>query len=195
MRSATRPCRLASSLLAITIAVFGAIGCTDQPAASGSDSTAAVPPDKAPEAMFREQLGRTWELARLGDQEFPANPPRTEAPVPGRHPGLGTRPTIRFTDDTATNMNGVPGMKAASGWSFCNGYGAAYRLGPGDQLRFQQFQSTLVGCDSPDAPESRYFTALGNTRRFAIDSATLTLIVDDTTRLTFVPSAAQPVTP
>jgi hypothetical protein len=46
-----------------------------------------------PEALFREHLGQTWELVRLGDQEVP-QPWRTSAPSPGRHPGPGTRPTI-----------------------------------------------------------------------------------------------------
>jgi heat shock protein HslJ len=76
----------------------------------------------------------------------------------------------------------------AGGWSFCNGYGMAYVLGPGNQLGFRHFQSTLVGCDGPDSLESRYFRALANTRRFEMDATTLRLLAVDGSRLTFVPS-------
>ena len=75
----------------------------------------------------------------------------------------------------------------ASGWSFCNGYGTAYELGPRDALRFRGFQSTLVGCDGPDSLETRFFRALYETRRIELDSARLSLIAEDGTRLTFVP--------
>jgi heat shock protein HslJ len=76
----------------------------------------------------------------------------------------------------------------AGGWSFCNGYGSAYELGPGDQLRFHQFQSTLVGCDGPDSLETRFFRALAETRRFELDSSALTLVAADSSRLMFVPA-------
>jgi heat shock protein HslJ len=65
----------------------------------------------------------------------------------------------------------------------------AYVLGPGDQLGFRHFQSTLVGCDGPDSLETRYFRALANTRRFKMDAATLTLLAGDGSRLTFVPAS------
>jgi heat shock protein HslJ len=83
-------------------------------------------------------------------------------------------------------MTGDSSSRHAGGWSFCNGYGAAYVLGPGDRLGFRHFQSTLVGCDGPDSLETRYFRALGNTRRFEMDETTLTLLAEDGSRLTFV---------
>jgi hypothetical protein len=138
--------------------------------------------------MFRAQVGRTWELARLGSQDIADTRARSVARSPGRHPGPGTRPTLRFSDQPAGALAGGSGRLAAGGWSFCNGYGTTYELGPGDQLRFHGFESTLVGCGGPDSLESRYFRALSGTRRFEVDSATLDLIADDGSRLTFVPS-------
>jgi heat shock protein HslJ len=76
----------------------------------------------------------------------------------------------------------------AGGSSFCNGYGSAYEVGPGDRLRFRQFQSTLVGCNGPDSLETRFFRALAETRRFELDSSTLSLIAADSSRLLFVPA-------
>jgi heat shock protein HslJ len=86
------------------------------------------------------------------------------------------------------------GAFAAGGWSFCNGYGTAYRFGPGDSLRFQGFQSTLVGCDGPDSLESRFFRALYVTRQVAFDADTLSLIAADGSRLKFIarPDSVRP---
>jgi heat shock protein HslJ len=140
-----------------------------------------------PEAEFRARLGWTWELARLGDQDLPATRAGSGALRPGRHPGPGSRPTLRFTAEPAAALSDRPGRLSAGGWSFCNGYGVAYEFGPGDQLRFHQFQSTLVGCDGPDSLETRFFRALHLTQRFELDSTRLSLVAADGTRLTFVP--------
>jgi hypothetical protein len=140
------------------------------------------------EAAFRARLGVTWELARLGNQDIAAAPARAEAPTPGRHPGPGSRPTIRFTDERVGALSDRPGTRNAGGWSFCNGYGTAYELGPGDQLRFHGFESTLVGCDGPDSLETRFFRGLGSTQRYELDSASLSLVAADGSRLRFVPS-------
>ena len=78
------------------------------------------------------------------------------------------------------------GMRTAGGWSFCNGYGTAYELGPRDTLRFHGFESTLVGCDGPDSLESRFFRGLHQTRRIELDSTRLGLVGEDGTRLLFV---------
>lgn len=143
------------------------------------------------ETAFRAQLGRTWELARLGDQDIPAPAADRAAGTAGRHPGPGSRPTIRFTAEPASE-GGVhpPGMRTAGGWSFCNGYGTAYELGPGDALRFHGFQSTLVGCDGPDSLETRFFRGLHETRRIELDSARLVLVAGNGGRLTFVPAGS-----
>jgi heat shock protein HslJ len=77
-------------------------------------------------------------------------------------------------------------MRRAGGWSFCNGYGTAYELGPGDALRFHGYESTLVGCDGPDSLETRFFRGLHETRRIELDSARLVLIAENGRRLTFV---------
>jgi heat shock protein HslJ len=146
---------------------------------------ARVPADRAD--AFRARLGRTWELARLGEQEMPPSRAAPSPRAPGTHPGPGTRPTIRFTSEPAPQAPDSA-MSSAGGWSFCNGYGAAYRVGPADQLRFGLFQSTLVGCDRSDSLETRFFRALAATRRFVLDSATLVLVAEDGSRLTFVPA-------
>lgn len=142
--------------------------------------------DSAPEARFRAHLGRTWELARLGSQEIPAAP--RSAP-PGRHPGPGTRPTIQFTRDHPGAMSADSGALLAQGWSFCNGYGAAYAVGPHGRLRFGPFQSTLVGCNGPDSLETRFFRGLANTVRFELTSSSLSLVAADGSRLMFVRSS------
>ena len=67
------------------------------------------------------------------------------------------------------------GTRTAGGWSVCNGYGTAYTLGPADTLRFHGFQSTLVGCDSPDSLETRFFRGLHETRRIEVDGSFLGL--------------------
>ena len=170
-----------------TLLLIGTGACSNEQRAKGSDS--AVPPRTVedPTAAFRARLNRTWELARLGSQDIPAPVVRPREAQPGRHPGPGSRPTIRFTSDAPGSLSdGTPGLLSAGGWSFCNGYGTAYALGPGDQLRFRGFHSTLVGCDGPDSLETRFFRALGSTRRFAIDSGALHLIAEDGSRLIFV---------
>ena len=168
----TRFRHLVATLLLVTVA------CSEKP------RSAAI---EEPAAAFRSRLGRTWELVRLGPQDIPAPAARVREQQPGRHPGPGSRPTIRFTSNPPGSLSdGEPGFFGAGGWSFCNGYGTNYAVGPGDQLRFRGFQSTLVGCDGPDSLETRFFRALGATRRFAFDSAALHLIAEDGSRLIFV---------
>lgn len=123
----------------------------------------------------------------------PSSRERARAPsrVPGRHPGPGSRPTIRFTAEPETSLYPDSALSRAGGWSVCNGYGAGYKVGPGDQLRFRGYQSTLVGCYGPDSLETRYSRGLAATRRFAIGSDTLVLIAEDGSRLTFVAAPPQ----
>ena len=186
-RSIIAPLAVASLFLS------GAASCAEQPRQKG-DSLPGMRTSVSPEEEFHAQLGRTWELARLGDQELPPGRREAGARRRGTHPGPGTRPTIRFTADSGGALAGASGALSAGGWSFCNAYGAAYEVGPRDQLRFHGFQGTLVGCDGPATPEERFFRALGDTRRFEIDSATLSLIAADGSRLTFVaaPDSAGP---
>ena len=129
-----------------------------------------------PEAEFRAQHGREWELLSLGSREIPPPPAGTPSDSPGRDLGPRRRPTIRFCEEP-------PG---AGGRSFCNGYGSPYAL-RGDSLRLTRIESSAVGCDGPDSLETRFFRALWSTRRFELDSAggQLVLIAEDGTRLTF----------
>src|SRR5690242_16397547 len=91
--------RLAASLLVAGI-LSGGAACADRPPRSDGDSIASVRPVAvAPESAFRARIGVTWELARLGSQDLPPSPARAAAPNPGRHPGPGARPTLRFTDE------------------------------------------------------------------------------------------------
>src|SRR5688500_397204 len=161
------------------------LACTAPEPSSRSETAKARAPDL--EATFRAHLGRTWELVRIGEQDIPAPAGNRRPSNPGRHPGPGSRPTIRFTNQpTAEGSVHPPGLRSAGGWSVCNGYGTAYELGPGDALRFQGFQSTLVGCDGPDSLETRFFRGLHETRRIELDSARLALVAEDGKRLTFV---------
>ena len=160
--------------------MLGVVACADQ---RGRGERTEVPASNVvagPESTFHAQLGRTWELTRLGDRDI-----ASFRAGPGMSRG---RPTLRFTSDPS-EMAGEPGRLQAGGRSFCNDYGTAYRLGPGDELSFRFFQSTLVGCDGPDSLETRFFRGLANTRRFEIDASTLDLIAADGSRLTFVPAA------
>lgn len=177
--------RVCVGVLAMALFVAAGAACAEQRGAPRRVEVTADTARTTPEATFRAQLGRTWELARLGEQDIPASR-KTGRVRPGRHPGPGSRPTLRFTSESAAEMTGDSSSRHAGGWSFCNGYGAAYVLGPGDRLGFRHFQSTLVGCDGPDSLETRYFRALGNTRRFEMDETTLTLLAEDGSRLTFV---------
>ena len=162
--------------------------CAAPEPATKSGTGEASAPDL--EATFRTQLGRTWELVRIGEQDIPAPAGNRRPSRPGRHPGPGSRPTIRFTaEPTSEGSVHPPGTRSAGGWSFCNGYGTAYKLGPGDTLRFHGFQSTLVGCDGPDSLETRFFRGLYQTRRIELDSARLALVGENGKRLTFVLSA------
>ena len=166
--------------------VAAAAACVEQRPRGNGDSTASRA-SSTPEAKFRTQLGRTWELVRLGDQDIGATHASSAARPPTRYPGPGIRPTIRFTAEPATALWGdSTRFRVAGGRSFCNGYGTAYELGPGDQLRFHGGQSTLVGCDGPASPETRYFRALHDTRHFELDSVNLSLIAADGSRLVFV---------
>ena len=141
------------------------------------------------QAAARTPLARTWLLVRVGEQEVPLRPGGNRSSLPATQPGAA-QPTLRFTSDPAGALSAGTGALGAGGRSFCNSYGTAYFRGPGDQLRFQGFESTLVGCDGPDSLETRYFQALAATRRFVIDSATspatLHLIAADGSRLMFV---------
>ena len=160
-----------------------ACAAPDPPSRSGIAEASA--PDL--EAAFRAHLGRTWELTRLDEQDISAPAADRRPTSPGRHPGPGSRPTIRFTaEPTSEGAVHPPGLRRAGGWSFCNGYGTAYALGPAGALRFHGFQSTLVGCDGPDSLETRFFRALHATRRIELDSAQLALVADNGSRLTFV---------
>ena len=171
-----------------------ATACNEQRPRPASDSPAGKRAGADPESQFRVNLGRTWELAQLGEQRIPPSPARSGMRSPGSHPGPGTRPTIRFTADRLPTSPPDSAFASAGGWSFCNGYGAGYVLGPGDSLRFRQFQSTLVGCNGPDSLETRYFRALSVTRRFALEDSTLQLVAEDGSRLVFVaaPDSAGP---
>ena len=175
--------------LLVASALAGGAACSErrpQPETDSAATTRGI--GETPEAAFRSRLGVTWELARLGTQDISATRARAAAPTPGRHPGPGSRPTIRFTDERPGALSNSPALRSAGGWSFCNGYGTAYELGPGDGLRFRGFESTLVGCDGPDSLETRFFRALASTRRFELDSTSLSLVAADGTRLEFVPS-------
>lgn len=172
--------------LATIVLLLGAAACAEQRGAPERGKLSAEAVRTSPEAAFRAQLGRTWELTRLGDQDIPTARSGPGGVRPGRYPGPGSRPTLRFTSESATEMTGDSLSLRAEGWSFCNGYGMAYVLGPGDQLAFGLFQSTLVGCNGPDSLETRYFRALGNTRRFEMDANTLSLLAADGSRLTFI---------
>ena len=141
------------------------------------------PPVDDPEATFRAQLGREWELVSLGFLEIPPPPPGTPPDSPGRDLVPGRRPTIRFSAEP-------PG---AGGRSFCNGYGSPYEI-RGDSLRLTRIESSAVGCDGPDSLETRFFRALWGARRFQLDSAgtQLVIVADDGTRLSFVPAGTRP---
>ena len=159
--------------------------CSD----SGGERRSEAAPSRAAsvEQAFRARLGRTWELERLGDRGIPAPAARAGPTSTGRHPGPGSRPTIRFTADQAPASSVHPaGLPTAGGWSFCNGYGTAYALGPGDSLRFHGFESTLVGCDGPDSLETRFFRGLAETRRIELDAGRMALIAANGSRLAFV---------
>jgi heat shock protein HslJ len=130
-----------------------------------------------PETAFRTQLGRRWELARLGDQPIPRPRPGTPLDSPGRDLVPGRRPTLRF----------VLEPRSAGGRSFCNGYGGPFEF-HGDSLTITDIMSSAVGCDSTDSLETRFFRGLRNTRRFQIDSASLVLIGIDGSRMVFEPS-------
>jgi heat shock protein HslJ len=159
-------------------------GCAEQDP-PGRSGIPARTPDVA--TAFRAQLGRTWELERLGDQAIPDAPAGTRVQREGRHPGPGSRPTLRFTASPAPEGSVHPaGTRIAGGWSFCNGYGTAYELGAGGALRFHGFESTLVGCDGPDSLETRFFRGLADTRRVDLDSTRLALVAEDGSRLVFV---------
>src|SRR5688500_16312639 len=130
--AATRGLTVASMLLTIFAA------CAEPRSRTASDSPAAISETIDPEAAFRAQLGRTWELARLGTQDIPPKPETTAARDPRRHPGPGNRPTIQFTADRADATLADSGLSRAGGWSFSNGYGAAYRACQGDALSYNQ---------------------------------------------------------
>lgn len=154
----------------ISTALAAAIvaGCAEQPQ-----------PVADPEATFRSQLGRQWELARLGTQEIPLPSPGTPADSPGRDLVPGRRPTITFAADDPPSFGGR---------SFCNSYGGPFTV-RGDSLAMGQIMSSAVGCDGPDSLETRFFRGLRETTRFELDSSSLVLVTGDGTRMVFVPAA------
>ena len=153
-------------LLASILLLAVAVGCSERPQ-----------PVADPDATFRAQVGRQWELVRLGTQEIPPPPPGTPADSPGVDLVPGRRPTITFTADPLT----------FGGRSFCNGYGGPFTI-HGDSLRVLQIMSSAVGCDSSDSLETRFFRGLRETRRFEINADSLVLFDDAGSRLLFVPA-------
>jgi heat shock protein HslJ len=151
--------------------------CLTMATGSCAESAPSARERPDPEAMFRGQLGRQWELVRLGATEIPSPRPGTPLDSPGRDLVPGRRPTIRFTMDPA----------GAGGRSFCNGYGGPFVLHD-DSLRITRIESSAVGCDGADSLETRFFRALRDTRRFELDSMALVLITENGTRIAFVPA-------
>ena len=131
-----------------------------------------------PEAAFKAQMDRTWELTRLGTLEIPEPPEGTPRDTPGRDLVPGRRPTLRFSQDR-------PGV---GGRSFCNGYGGPFTL-RGDSLRIHEIESSAVGCDGPDSLETRFFRGLRLTRRFRLEGDSLRLVAADGSALVFVPAS------
>ena len=158
----SRPSPLALALL---------VACADAPRSPAG----RAPLD--PAAAFRAQLGRTWELARLGDREIPAPAPGTPPDSAGRDLVPGRRPTLFFSADPPR----------VGGRTFCNGYGGPYTV-RGDSIHIPEIVSTAVGCDGLDSLETRMHRGLRGARRFEIDSTRLVLVGEDGTRLTFVPA-------
>jgi heat shock protein HslJ len=168
----------------MVVALLAGTACAERRGQPAPDSS-TVDDASGADARFRAQLDRTWELVRLGEQDIRATHPSAFARPSGAY-AFGARPTIRFTARPSTAPTDIPGASQLGGRSVCNSYGAAYKAGPGSQLRIHGFQSTLVGCDGADSLESRYFRALGRTQRFELDSAGLRLIAADGSRLVFV---------
>ena len=163
MRTMTRS-RETAAFVVLLLAVLP--GCAETPR--------AAPRPADPEATFRAQLGREWQLVRLGTREIPPPPAGTPLDAPGRDLVPGRRPTIRFTMEP-------PG---AGGRSFCNGYGGPFELRH-DSLRISEIVSSAVGCDGPDSLETRFFRGLREARRFSMDSTRLVLIGEDGSRMVF----------
>ena len=159
---------LLASLLAATVA------CGDRRA---EPDTAASAPTVDPEAEFRAQLGRSWELVRMGGRDVPPPPAGTPEDSVGRDLVPGRRPTLGFALDPT----------GAGGRSFCNGYGGPFVF-RGDSLRITEIVSSAVGCDGPDSVETRYFRGLRMTRRFELGRDSLKLIAEDGSALVFVPA-------
>jgi len=150
--------------------------CAQRSSVEGDSATARTPADA--EAAFRAQIGRTWELARLGARGIPEPAPGTPLDSPGRDLVPGRRPTLRFSADP-------PG---AGGRSFCNGYGGPIIV-RGDSLRITQIESTAVGCDGADSLETLFFRGLRQTRRFELGADSLRLIAEDGSALVLVPTS------
>lgn len=96
--------------------------------------------------------GTTWHLTELGgDAALPSG---------------GAAPTLRLD----------PAGRRAGGNTGCNSFGGSYELS-GASLRFGALISTKRACvdEALNAQEAAYLTALGNTRSWDVDGATLTL--------------------
>ena len=166
--------RKAAAFVVMLVALLP--GCAEPPR--------AVPRAADPEAAFRAQLGREWQLVRLGVREIPPPPAGTPLDAPGRDLVPGRRPTIRFTMEP-------PG---AGGRSFCNGYGGPFELRH-DSLRIREIVSSAVGCDGPDSLETRFFRGLREARRFRMDSTRLVLFGEDGSEMVFEAADAPPGRP
>lgn len=175
MISETRTqCVVALSLVA-ALACTG-VACTDRTRADTDSLEQRATSD--PEAAFRTQIGRTWELVRLGPLEIPPPPKGTPRDSAGRDLVPGRRPTLRFSHDP----------QGVGGRSFCNGYGSPFTV-RGDSMLIPRIESSAVGCDGPDTVETRFFRGLRMTRRFVLSSDSLSLIAEDGSALVFVPAS------
>lgn len=167
--------RLVATGLLLGLLLVGGASCAER--RPGARDSAGPRGPAATEAEFRSRFGRTWELARLGEQDIPVPAAGTPTDLAGRDLVPGRRPTLRFSLD----------QTGAGGRSFCNGYGGPFDV-RGDSLRLGQIVSTAVGCDGTDSLETRFFRGLRETRRYTIANDTLTLHGSDRALLVFVPA-------
>jgi heat shock protein HslJ len=89
----------------------------------------------------------------------------------------GTNITLSFEDGLARGSSG------------CNTYGSAYQVN-GDQIEFQEFESTLMDCVEPTGvmeQEIDYLDSLGYAQRFEIVDGQLLIHWSDHEAFTFIP--------
>jgi putative lipoprotein len=116
------------------------------------------------------------------------NTDNTSDPLEGTNWELSAISKHRPIEESNITLSFEEGL--ARGSSGCNSYGGAYQVN-GEQIEFQEFESTVMDCTEPHGvmeQEIDYLNTLGNAQRFEIQDGQLLIYWSAHEAFTFIPA-------